>query len=252
MTQRQEGKIPLKAYRGCSCRDPLTGRPYGRGKCPRLAQRGHGGWYGRFEAPPDPDGKRRQPRIGPFSTQKEAKDALTVALGQVRDRKFAADRRTTVGEYLRAWLEDQRPSLKPRTWDSYEEAIRLYFAPGIGHIRLADLHDQPIRDVYNAMRKINRPTAEDGGEMLRRLLAARAVVPHLRHLWGTKPIGEGGIKRRHAGRAHAQRPDRNNPASTVVRGAGAAHGPTQDRWQTGRRPAAGMVWTRYWSARFLD
>ena len=63
---------------------------------------------------PGPDGKRRQPRIGPFSTQKEAKDALTGALGQVRDRRFAADRRTTVREYLRAWLEDQRPSLKPR------------------------------------------------------------------------------------------------------------------------------------------
>ena len=187
-----------------------------------------------------------------------------MALGQVRDRKFAADRRTTVGEYLHTWLEDQRPSLKPRTWDSYKEAIRLYFAPGIGHIRLADLHDQPIRDVYNAMRTINRSGAGDDSEMLRRLLAARAVVPHLRHLWGTKPIDEGGIKRRHvvlaAALADAVEPGliAVNPASTIKFKVPKSRpllwtDPRVERWrQTGMRPAASMVWTPAQCGAFLD
>ena len=187
-----------------------------------------------------------------------------MALGQVRDRKFAADRRTTVGEYLHTWLEDQRPSLKPRTWDSYKEAIRLYFAPGIGQLRLADLHDQPIRDVYNAMRTINRSGAGDDSEMLRRLLAARAVVPHLRHLWGTKPIDEGGIKRRHvvlaAALADAVEPGliAVNPASTIKFKVPKSRplpwtDPRVERWrQTGRRPAASMVWTPAQCGAFLD
>ena len=260
-----------KPYRACNCRGPSTTGPDGKRKpgkllgksCPKLKDGKHGKWYVRFEAPAG-EGTRRQPRLGPFATEREAKDALIVALGQVKDRKFAADRRTIVGEYLRAWLEDQRPSLKPRTWGSYEEAVRLYFAPGIGHIRLADLSDQPIRDLYNAVRKINRPAAEDGGEMLRRLLAARAVVPHLGHLWATKPVGEAGIKRRHVVLVAALNDavERGlitvNPASTVKfkvpkRRPLLWTAPRVERWlKDGKRPAASMVWTPAQCGAFLD
>ena len=74
----------MKAYRSCSCRDPGTGRPYPRGQCPDLAKRGHGGWYARYEAPRGQDGKRRQPRIGPYVTKKDADEALVEVLGDVR------------------------------------------------------------------------------------------------------------------------------------------------------------------------
>jgi integrase len=199
-----------KPYRLCSCRapattDPATGRKTpGRllGKsCPKLKSNSrHGRWYARFEAPADASGSRRQPRIGPFDTAEEADEALTKARGQVHAGTLAADRKLTVAAYLARWLEDVRPELKPRTWASYEEAVRLYFGPGLGHVKLADLRDHHVRQLYGSMRKINRPEADgDGDETLRRLLAARAVVPHLPgRLIGTKPVSEAGIKRRHA------------------------------------------------------
>jgi hypothetical protein len=198
-----------KPYRACSCRGPAVTGPDGRkrpgpllGKsCAKLkSDSRHGKWFARFEAPPGPDGKRRQPRIGPFDTQGEADKALTRARGEVDAGLHAADRKLTVGAYLDRWLDDVKPGLKPRTWASYEEAVRLYFAPGIGHVKLAELRDHHIRALYAAMRRINRPDAPAGGdeEMLRRLLAARRTIPHLPGvLWGTKPIGEAGIKRRH-------------------------------------------------------
>ncbi len=169
----------MKSYRSCSCRDPGTGKRLGRG-CPHLAQKGHGRWYVRFEAPPSADGKRRQPRLGPFTTEKAAKDALTDALGDMRSGIHTDDRRTTLADWLPRWLETQQLARKQRTWESYAEACRLYWIPALGHVRLADLREQHVRDVHKAMRKLNRPAeAGDRSELLRRLAAARATVPHL-------------------------------------------------------------------------
>jgi len=264
-----------KPYRACSCRGPTTTGPDGRkrpgkllGKsCPKLrTDSRHGAWYGRYEAPPGPDGKRRQPRIGPFDTERETARALTKAVGEVDAGMHAADRKLTVSAYLAGWLDDVKPGLKPRTWLSYEEACRLYFTPGIGHIKLADLRDHHIRALYAAMRKINRPGAGDGGdEMLRRLLSARRTIPHLPgRLWGTKAVGEAGIKRRHVvlvaalNDAVERRLIAVNPAGSI-RFKLRKQRPllwTEPRVQwwreTGRKPAVVMVWSPAQAGQFLD
>jgi len=51
-------------------------------QCPRLATKGHGAWYARFEASRSEDGRRRQPRVGPFRTEREAKAGLAEALAR--------------------------------------------------------------------------------------------------------------------------------------------------------------------------
>jgi hypothetical protein len=192
-----------RPYRSCSCRAPgehgKPGRLLGK-SCDKLkSDSRHGAWYARYEAPPDPGGRRRQPRIGPFGTEKEAQKELTKALGQVDAGLHAGDRKMTVAEYLELWLEDRRPELKERTWTSYADAVRLHFGPGLGHLRLADLRDHHIRALYATMRRINRPEGEsDRSEMMRRLLAARRHVDHLPgRLASQRPVGEAGIKRRH-------------------------------------------------------
>jgi integrase len=253
-----------RPYRSCYCR--AAGRLLGS-KCPKLkTDSRHGSWYARYEAPPGPGGKRRQPRIGPFGSEREASQALTRVLGEVSAGLHAGDRKLTVGEYLARWLEDRRPELKPRTWASYEEACRLYFTPGIGHLKLADLRDHHIRAVYAAMRKINRPEAgDDRSEILRRLLTARRHVPHLPgKLWGTRPVSEAGIKRRHVvlvaalSDAVARRLIPASPAS-AIRFRVPKSRPllwTQARtaqWaRDGVRPAPVMVWRREQCGAFLD
>jgi integrase len=188
------------------------------------------------------------------------------ALGQMAAGTQAADRKLTVDAYLVIWLEDQRATLKPRTWEGYSETIRLYFQPGIGHIKLADLRDHHIRACYAAMRKINRPEAEsDSGEMLRRLLAARAIIPHaLDRLWGVRPLSEAGIRRQHAVLSAALNDavERHllaaNPAATVKFRLRKARpllwtGPRVEQWcKDGKRPAVSMVWTASQTGQFLD
>jgi len=68
-------------YRACWCRDPQTGKPL-HGRCPKLARKTHGKWYGRYDADGG-DGKRRQPVLGPFGTRRDAEEELASALARI-------------------------------------------------------------------------------------------------------------------------------------------------------------------------
>ena len=49
------------------------------------------------------------------------------------------DERQTVGQFLERWLEYKQPRLRPRAWLTYEQAVRLHLAPGLGRIPLTRL-----------------------------------------------------------------------------------------------------------------
>jgi hypothetical protein len=57
-------------FKQCGCRG-ADGRQLGR-RCPRLTERTHGAWYYRYSEPAGPDGRRRQPKTGPFPTKTAA------------------------------------------------------------------------------------------------------------------------------------------------------------------------------------
>jgi hypothetical protein len=119
-------------YQRCFCRDPQTRRPLGR-KCPLLKKKGHAaGWFFRYDAPRAPDEKRRQPEVGPFPTRKAAEEDLAATLARIGGGAQVADRGLKVGGYLDQWLTGRKLRLKPRTFESYDEAVRLYFKPGVG------------------------------------------------------------------------------------------------------------------------
>lgn len=256
-----------KPYRACHCRGPSTTGPdgktgpgtlLGRG-CPELARNSrHGKWYGRYEAPAGPDGKRRQVRVGPFEKKAEAEAALREALTEKDSGAHADDKSTPAGAYLDRWLEWKRATgLKPSTAASYAEAIGLYFRPGIGHVKLGDLRESHLQKLYAAMRKLNRD--EDSGEMLRRLVAARATW-HGRRVSG-RPLTDARIRRVHAV-LRAALNDASipvNPAARLKLGKARKRRPllwTQARitaWrETGKVPAPVMVWDSAECGAFLD
>lgn len=266
-------KLP-KPYRECGCTDPETGRRLRR-TCPKLGNvKGHGAWYVRYEAPRSANGRRRQPVLGPFRTETEAKRKLAEVLGRLGQGVNVDDGRMMFGAYLERrlrWWESER-ELKPKTLESYREAIQLYFIPGLGHVKLADLRDHHFRDLYAAMRLINRPSDDDNVhdgilEILRRLLEARAKAPHAGpRLASTRPLSEARIKRIHAVAQSAlsdavPQTLAFNPAAGVKlggkRGARKAKpmlwtAPRVERWrETGEIPAPVMVWTREQCGTFL-
>jgi integrase len=46
----------------------------------------------------------------------------------------------TVGEYLDRWLNDSvRDTVRQRTWERYEQFVRVHLTPALGKIKLAKL-----------------------------------------------------------------------------------------------------------------
>jgi integrase len=164
-------------FRQCWCRDPDTGKKL-HGKCPKLRQKNHGSWWVRFDAPRAPGESRRQPLAGPFRTQREAEEELATALARIGGGGSAPDRSLRAGAYLTVYA-DGKIDVKPRTQAATREAIALYWAPALGHLRLVDVRDHHIAEAIREMGKINcpLPDGERPSEMLRRMLAVRAASP---------------------------------------------------------------------------
>jgi len=165
-------------YQRCFCRDPETKKPLGR-KCPKLKAKGHSSWYFRYSAPVAPGEKRRQPEVGPFTTKKIAEEELSATLARIGGGAAVTDRGLKVGVYLDQWLGGKKLKLKPRTYESYEEAVRLYWKPAVGHLRLVELRTHHLQDAIVVMATmLNQPLPDKVKpallELLRRLHAVRA------------------------------------------------------------------------------
>ncbi len=155
----------------CWCRDKETGRPYPVGACPKLKSKKHGAYWFRLLAPSVDGTKRRQPRYGPYPTLQDARTALAKETKRLAAGGSLLDKNLLYKDFLDKWLEEKRHL---KTLDDYEEIIKLYAKPGLGHLKVADLRAAHFNELVAEMRKINRPSDERESEMMVRLMAARA------------------------------------------------------------------------------
>jgi integrase len=266
----------VKPFKKCTCRHPGTRQFVGK-SCPLLKDKGHGKWFVRVEAP-GTDEKRRRPTLGPFDTQKAANDAIKTSAGRVSSAAYTADAKIKFREYANqrfGWRRAESETgegLKKSTLDRERESLDLYLIPGLGHLRLTEVRDGHIRDLYATMRLINRPGEDDPGdlaEILRRLVAARATRNGKRvH---SRPISEASIRRVHAvltallnDAVLLSKILDGSPADGVFRTKGGRRRSGRarpllwsaervQRWQeTGQIPAKVMVWTAAQTGNFLD
>ncbi len=75
-----------------------------------------------------------------------------VLLKAMLDRKAAglaldADH-LSVGAYLLQWLETARPNVRPKTWERYEQIVRLDATPALGHVPLMKLGPHHLQGLY--------------------------------------------------------------------------------------------------------
>lgn len=131
-----------KPYKACSCRAPGTKRLLGK-KCPHLASDGHGRWYARYEIQRAPNGARRQPRIGPYDSERECAEALTQVLCDG----------PTVDEILDDYME--RLTCGERTRDNYRRSLR-YVRDLIGQYRAQHLTKDDVDFVIEYLRKCGK------------------------------------------------------------------------------------------------
>jgi integrase len=84
-------------------------------------------------------GKRRE----------DVREKLTKAIAD-RDGGLVYDAdNLTVGEYLDRWLNDSvRDTVRQRTWERYEQFVRVHLTPALGKIKLAKLTPAHVRGLY--------------------------------------------------------------------------------------------------------
>ncbi len=113
-----------------------------------IYRRGDGLWVGAVHLGYR-DGKRRR-KIVYGKTRREVQEQAAVTLRAVQQGLPVPTERQTVAQYLTAWLVTARASVRPSTYRSYADTIRLHIIPTLGGGQLAKLSPGQIQDLLDA------------------------------------------------------------------------------------------------------
>ena len=82
-------------------------------------------------------------------TRRVVQEKLKTALHEQQQGSLITAPRQTVAQFLHTWLEEsQRHSVKPRTYERYEEVVRLHIVPVLGTYQLQKLTAQHVQAFY--------------------------------------------------------------------------------------------------------
>lgn len=113
-----------------------------------ISRRKDGRWWGRYTVH-TADGTKQRAVYG--RTRAEAAEKLTRAIAD-RDGGIVYDAgKLTVGAYLDGWLSDSvRDTVRRRTYERYEQLVRIHIAPALGGTTLKNLTPVHVRAVYRS------------------------------------------------------------------------------------------------------
>lgn len=93
-----------------------------------------------------PQGPKRRYVSG--KNKGETRAALGKAKAGREDGAFSDAGTTRLGEYLDGWLEDTRGTVRQRTWERYEQIVRVHIKPALGRTKLKTLNPARVRALY--------------------------------------------------------------------------------------------------------
>ena len=93
------------------------------------------------------DGKRSR-KIVYGRTRQEVARKLTDLLKARKDGLPIPNENKKIDAFLADWLETMKPTVRPRTWQRYEEYVRLHVTPTLGRIRVAKLEPHHLQRLY--------------------------------------------------------------------------------------------------------
>ena len=107
---------------------------------------------GRWTAAITLENRKRKVFYG--KTRKEVQEKLKQALHEQQQGTLITAPQQTVGQFLVDWLENtHKKSVRPRTYERYQEAIRLHLVPVLGGYQLLKLSAQHVQAFYT--KKLN-------------------------------------------------------------------------------------------------
>jgi integrase len=92
-------------------------------------------------------GQKRKTFYG--KTRKEVQEKLQAAQAELRQGTLVTGPQQTVKEYLEYWLEyAHKRAIRPRSYERYEQIIRLHIVPSLGKLHLQKLTPQHLQKLY--------------------------------------------------------------------------------------------------------
>jgi integrase len=141
-----------------------------------IRQRGPQSWAIVLDLGRDAEGKRRQKWHTVRGSKKDAQRELARLLHEINTGAYVEPSRMTVSDFLDRWLDDYaRASVSAKTFERYEEIVRLHLKPALGHHPLAKLQPLHIARYYTEALASGRIDGSGG-------LSARSVLHHHRVL----------------------------------------------------------------------
>ncbi|TVP49951.1 MAG: site-specific integrase [Gemmatimonadales bacterium] len=124
----------------------------------QVVQRGKGSFTVRVFLGRDPvSGKRRYFNKTIRGTKKQADAYATRLQYEVDTGTFRENSDSTVGEYLKEWLEHSaKRKVRPRTLAGYRDLVRTEILPVVGSIRLDGLTPSDVQRIVNRMEKAGK------------------------------------------------------------------------------------------------
>ncbi|GIW19421.1 site-specific integrase [Tepidiforma sp.] len=114
-----------------------------------IQRRGNLTWRISIELDRDPLTGRRRRRSETFHGTKRDAEARLARLIHEHETGLAVDpSRITVAEWLRQWLAQRAPQLRPTTLERYEEVVRLHLIPALGRFQLQALRPMQVQSLY--------------------------------------------------------------------------------------------------------
>jgi integrase len=105
-------------------------------------------WYYTVDLPRI-NGKRKQKTKGGFKTKKEAEKALALVLADIeRGEYIIEDKKVTLNELIRDWLNFQKWRVKPTTHYIYVRLFKTHIQNGIGRCKISEIKPINITRYY--------------------------------------------------------------------------------------------------------
>ena len=117
-----------------------------------IRQRASGRWEARV-AVVDAAGRMHRQSVY-AATEREAKRRLREVIAQREAGVIAPGARETIALFLTSWLEGVKSTLRPRSWDRYEEHVRLHLIPTLGRIPLTRLSPMDVQRANSDLLKM--------------------------------------------------------------------------------------------------
>jgi len=95
-----------------------------------------------------PSGPKRRYVSG--KNKSETRAVLSKAKAGREDGFLSDVGTTTLGEYLDGWLDDTRGTVRQRTWERYEQIVRVHIKPTLGRAKVKTLNPAQVRALYRA------------------------------------------------------------------------------------------------------